>query len=256
MKPWLPSLIVAVVIAFSGCSEPQQQLNTTSTVEVELVKDRAATVEGKYLLRFETAAGQYVTEREKAQALLLTNWEVRAPEGLRILERNAVVNVVDFPELKEGQVVTSQVFELKTTLTIAAAPEAAALSSTYDVIASFPRALVIRQALNALTPAGVPEIRFHVLHHPSNSSRAFKRIGKDLGLVVVFILVAIAGFWLAAKSWFFVEEIASSGCLPMFVLLPTIGLIGVGLVGVGGTFYYLFMILRDLWWILSRLWGG
>lgn len=257
MKRWfLTPFVLWATIALTGCSETQPKLNTNSSVDVELVSSGSATVEGKYLLRFDVAEGQYVTLRERAQTVLVKDWEVRAPDGLQILERNAGVTSVEFAELKDGKPVASQVFEIKTTLKLAATPETAASASTFDVVASFPAALNVARALNASAPSSVPEIRFHVVHHPSNSARALGRIGKDFGLVVVFIFVAVAGFWLAVKSWFFVEQIAESGCLPMFVLIPTLVLIGVGLFGVGATFYYLFQTLRDLWWIISRLWGG
>jgi hypothetical protein len=64
------------------------------------------------------------------------------------------------------------------------------------------------------------------LHYPRNSQRALGRIGKDSGLTVVFVLVAIVGAWLAEKQM-------------------SIGVIG--LVGVGDAFYYIFLTLRDLW---------
>lgn len=231
-RPLLP-LVSAALIVLSGCSEPQ--VNTTSTVEVELVSDRAATVQGKYLLRFDTGLGRYVTLKKEAEKLLLTDWQVQAPDALRILGRNATVQIVEHKETRGDKKITSEVYELKTTLTVAAAPAAAALQSTYDVIARFPAALIVGQTLKTSAPSTVPEIRFHVLHYPRNSDRALGRIGKDFGLTVVFVIVAVVGAWLAEKQM-------------------SIGVIG--LVGVGGALYYLFLTLRDLWWLITRLWGG
>jgi hypothetical protein len=251
----LKPTMVAALIALCACSEPQ--INTPATVEVVLVGSQATTVAGRYLLCFDTGVGQYVTLKREARSLLLTDWNARAPERLKVSGGIARLRTIEHLEIIADKTVITQVYELDVALTIATVPDAAALRSTCDVVASFPTALVVARRLNASAPANVPEIRFHVLHYPSNSSRAFHRIGKDAGLLLMFAVVSIIGWWLVVLYGSFLDSSGLGyfgGC--GFVLLPGFALVSVGLFGIGATLYYVFLVLRDLGWIISKLWGG
>ncbi len=212
-----------------------KKVDETSTIQVELVGNHEATVEGRY---FRSLDGVQLY-KNNAYKFLLSDWEVRVPETLRVLKRNAVIQLIEHET--GGQIkFTSQVYEIKTTFTIVAVPTVAVSDTTYNMVARFPAAaFATRQALKASTLSSVPEIHFNIKYYARNSDFGLAHIGKNLGFTILFALASMfivgIGVWLGHRKL-------------------TIGILSA--IYIVGTLYSLFLTLKDLWWIIGRLWGG
>ncbi len=217
----------------------EKKVNETSTVQVELVGGRVATVEGRYFLRFDNEHSQYSILKKNAEEILLSDWEVRVPETLRILKRNVVIRLIKHETTSGRTRVESQVYEIKTTFTIATVPAVAISGTTYNMVAGFPAALAARQVMKASTPSSVPEIHFNIKYHARNSDVGLAHIGKNFGFTILFALASVLIVGIGVRL--------GEGKLTIGILSAT---------DIVGTLYYLFLTLKDFWWIISRLWGG
>ncbi|XZO00266.1 MAG: hypothetical protein ACM65L_17235 [Microcoleus sp.] len=184
-KNWiLPSITAILMIAVFGCSK----VNKNTTVDIELVSNESKTVEGSFLLRFDTGGDRYATLKPGIEKFLLNDWEVDVSNKLKIKGRNATVNLAQHEEQNGNQTTTSQVYEITPTLIIAANQETQNFKEY--IVVRFPTALAIGKELKASSPSAVPEVRFQVAYYSSYGQLWFARIIHWLGIgaIVVFLI--------------------------------------------------------------------
>ena len=231
--------LLAAVLGSVGCEDFFAEffppsVNTPTTKKAELVGTESTVVEGTYFLRFDSNPTEYVKVKPEAEQMLLTDWALQIPAGLQVSQRSAEVHL---KERREGNT-SSEVYELHVTLTISAVPGEANVESTYPITASFPTALAIARTMGTISPIAVPEIIFEVSHYPSNAVRGRGRIFKDLGLALLCALGSALLMIVARPSSMSSEDARHGAAF-------------IGLAVLGGFCYWLFLGLRDLWWIIK-----
>lgn len=233
-KRWLIIFFAAMsLLGLSGC-EQAAEINTPTTVSIQLIKDEIKIFEGRYLLRFQRTPKDLINLGKEVEKLLFKDWQVESPPELKISKQEAKV------DLAEGNV-----YEIKPILTISAAPETTTEHFTdKKITVLFPHIGEIAKFLEIKTP--IPRIEFVVTHYASYGKLGFDKLVQNssallgCGLFVGLMFLILAGKW---------ERIFEN----IWYVFAAIGLFSVGFLGIP---YFSFEILKNIGWILSGFFGA
>jgi hypothetical protein len=222
-------VVVMTLAGVSGCLHDRPKVNTLSEESVWIYGVTPGTVEGEYVLRFDTGWQQYQTLKKEAEGLLVKGMEVDAPDRLRVTERSSWVDTVEVTESAgKNQNSLSTAYVLHSKLSIQALPDEITTEFTDKVNVFFPAVPVIGQACGSKQT--IPMISFKVEHFPPRAELGRRDIVKWAVLSAVSIFV----FWLFARGK---PKDGSTAQVVMWV---------VGLVAA----VFVFSMVTSLWWMI------
>lgn len=248
----LIGLTALLLICLGGCFDPANQ---NQTVVVNLIRDIPETFEEEYLVRFDKGGDEYYKLQEGQESFLLIGASIEIPErdknklSAQFQDTQATLrdNVASNPFFDTK----SEVYSLKVKLKVQATQESTNQSFSSDVKVIFPAVPQARDRLGATEPSSIPEISFPIKHHTKYSDYGLGKLLPEISslfsksrifvtfLISCFVSVVISGFMddrekaLHDVKWWLLASISFP--LALFLVFPT---------------------LRNLFWIVSGLWGG
>ncbi|MEG4225133.1 hypothetical protein QUA35_02500 [Microcoleus sp. N9_B2] len=247
----LIGLMSLLLIGLGGCFDPANQ---NQTVVVNLIRDIPDTFEEEYLVRFDKGWGEYYKLEEGQESFLLIGASIEIPEKdqnkLLAQLQDTQANLQDIIASNPFYDTKSQVYALKVKLKVQATQESINQSFSSDIKVIFPAVTAARNRLGAKEPSSTPEISFSLKHHTKYSDYGLGRLFPDIislfnkrkifvTVLAVFFVSLLISSWNERKEaivqviWWLLAFIFFP--LALFIIFPT---------------------LRNVFWIVSGLWGG
>ncbi|PSB30205.1 hypothetical protein C7B69_08775 [filamentous cyanobacterium Phorm 46] len=246
----LIGLMSVLLIGLGGCFDPA---NKNQTVVVNLIRDIPDTFEEEYLVRFDKGGDEYYKLEEGQESFLLIGASIEIPEKdknkLLAQFQDSQANLRDIIASNPLYDTKSQVYALQVKLKVEATQESINQSFSSDVKVIFPAVTAARNRLGAKEPSSTPEISFSIKHHTKYSDYGLGRLFPDIisllgrkifvTFLTVFFVSLLISSWNERKEG--IEQVI--WWLLAFIFFPS-------------ALFLIFPTFRNVFWIVSGLWGG